>query len=93
MQNSPVDVAGMVIFGVLGYFALKVDFPLPPIAIGFVLGLILEENLRSSLIISKGNPAIFLTEPVCGAFLASSILIMVVIFLRRSRRRLKSQSG
>ena len=92
VQNSLVDVAGMVAFGVLGYFALKVDFPLPPIAIGFVLGGILEDNFRRTLMMSKGNPVIFLTEPVCATFLVASILIMVVISLRRSRRRLKPQS-
>lgn len=86
VQNSLVDVGGMVAFGVLGYFALKLGFPLPPIAIGFILGQILEINFRLSIVMSRGSPAIFLTEPVSATFIGLSLLLMVGSLMWRSRK-------
>jgi len=88
VQNSLVDVGGMVVFGILGYFAIKLGFPLPPVAIGFVLGQILEINFRVSIMMSHGSPAIFLTEPVCATFIGLALLLMVgssVWKLRKSK--------
>ena len=87
VRNSLVDVVGMVIFGVLGYLALKLEFPLPPVAIGFILGYILERNIRTAMIMSSDNPAIFLTEPICAAFIGLAFLIIVGTSWWKLRRK------
>ena len=86
VQNSLVDVGGMVIFGILGYFGMKLGYPLAPAAIGFVLGQILEVNFRSSIVLSHGSPAIFFTEPVCAGFIVASLLLLIGSVLWRGRK-------
>ena len=91
VQNSLVDVGGMVLFGILGYLARKHGYPLPPVAIGFVLGKILEENFRLSIVMSRGSPMIFLTEPISAVFLALSVLLIIGSFVWKYRQKTQVQ--
>jgi putative tricarboxylic transport membrane protein len=68
----------MFLFGILGYIMRKYDFPLAPVNIGFILGVFLEKAVRQSLIMSRGNPIIFISHPIALAFL---ILTFVMIFI------------
>ena len=87
VQNSIVDVGGMILFGILGYVGTKHGFPLPPIAIGFVLGAILEDNFRTALVLGRGNPMIFIEETKCAVFLAISLLLIVGSLLWNMRKK------
>jgi putative tricarboxylic transport membrane protein len=74
--NSQIfDVAVMLIFGLLGFALNRVRFPLAPIILGFILGPIVELNLRRGLMQSEGSFLPFITEPVSGFF------ILVTIFM------------
>jgi putative tricarboxylic transport membrane protein len=77
VQNSLFDVKSMLFFGVLGYFMRKFAFPIPPFLIAFILGPMVEERLRQSLIISGGSPAIFFTSPISLIFVS---IIALTIF-------------
>lgn len=80
VQNSLFDVKAMLFFGVLGYFMRKFSFPIPPFLIAFILGPMVEDRLRQSLIISGGSPLIFFTSPISLVFViiaAVSILAMI----------------
>ena len=89
VQNSLFDVKAMLFFGVLGYFMRKFSFPIPPFLIAFILGPMVEDRLRQSLIISGGSPLIFFTSPISLVFTliaAASILAMIWKKVGASRR-------
>ncbi len=74
IQENMIDVFIMFGFGILGFAMRKRDVPLPPLLIAFVLAPQTEIALRQSLIISHGNPVIFLTHPISLAFLALALV-------------------
>jgi putative tricarboxylic transport membrane protein len=80
INNSLFDVICMFLFGILGYFMRRFGFPLAPVNIGFIMGTFLETSVRQSLIISQGNPFIFITHPIALAFLILTILMVFVAF-------------
>lgn len=77
INNSLVDVAIMVFFGIVGYMMRKFRYEGAPLVLAYVLGPMLERNLRQSLIISDGSFLIFLTRPLS----ASALLICLVLLL------------
>jgi putative tricarboxylic transport membrane protein len=85
---SLFDVGLALVFGVIGYFLAKFDFPIPPVVMGMVLGPIAEEGLRQSLIVSDGSWAIFVTKPISAAFLALTLIVvlhrMYALFFRKN---------
>mgnify|MGYP005812633153 CR=1 FL=1 len=64
MNNSTQDLYIMVIFGVIGYLMKRVDIPASPVILGIVLGKLMEEKMRQSLVISDGSLLIFVTRPI-----------------------------
>lgn len=64
MNNSVQDLFIMVGFGVIGYLMKRLDIPATPIILGIVLGRLMEEKMRQSLVISDGSLMIFLTRPI-----------------------------
>ncbi|WP_066641180.1 tripartite tricarboxylate transporter permease [Serinicoccus hydrothermalis] len=80
LNNSTFDMWVMLIMGVLGYFMRKFGFEPAPLVLAFVLGAILEESFRQSMLLSDGSLAIFATRPISAVlsvfvllFIASSI--------------------
>jgi putative tricarboxylic transport membrane protein len=64
MNNSAQDLVIMVGFGVIGYLMKRVDIPASPIILGMVLGKLMEEKMRQSLVISDGSLMIFINRPI-----------------------------
>jgi putative tricarboxylic transport membrane protein len=90
VDNSFFDVQAMLFFGILGYIMRKFNYPLPPLLIAFVLGPMLENALRQSLIMSSGNVAIFLTRPISLGFLVITVIGIIFIMiniLKKSRQQ------
>jgi TctA family transporter len=90
LNNSAMDVYLCAAVGVLGYVFAKLDCQPAPLILGYVLGPMLEENLRRALLMSEGSFAVFVTRPISLAFLLVTALIlvaMVVPALRRGRER------
>jgi putative tricarboxylic transport membrane protein len=77
----------MLVFGVLGYLLKKFGFELTPLVMAFVLGPMLEQAFRQSLIISRGNFDVFLFRPISLAFLLLATFVIFVSSLPFSRRR------
>jgi putative tricarboxylic transport membrane protein len=75
--NNIQDVYIMILFGILGYLLKKYDYEPAPLVLAFVLGPMFEDAFRQSLIISGGNPLIFLTRPIAAAFLLISFVLLV----------------
>jgi putative tricarboxylic transport membrane protein len=76
VQNSLFDVKTMLFFGVIGYFMRKFAFPIPPFLIAFILGPMVEDRLRQSLIIAGGSPSIFFTSPISLTFVSITLCVI-----------------
>lgn len=76
---NPWDVFAIAISGVLGYALIRWGCEPPPLLLGFVLGPLLEENLRRAMIISRGDPTVFVTRPI------SAFLLFLAVFTEDAR--------
>ena len=88
--NAVFDVFVMVLFGVLGYLMRKFGYEPAPLVLAFVLGPMLENNLRKSLILSQGDFAIFLERPIsatCLVLAAAALAAPLMPALARQRSR------
>ena len=86
--NAVFDVFVMVIFGVLGYLMRKFGYEPAPLVLAFVLGPMLENNLRKSLILSHGDFTIFVERPIsatCLVLAAAALLAPLLPALARKR--------
>ncbi len=76
------DVWLMLIFGVVGYFMRKLDYPLAPAVLAIVLGPLAEPALRQSLIGSQGNVWIFIERPISGTILVVALLLILLPLIK-----------
>jgi putative tricarboxylic transport membrane protein len=83
VHTSMIDIWYMLIFGVIGYLFKKLDYPLAPLVLAFVLGSQLEQNFRRSLMLSDGGYGIFIHNGLSTALLIASGLVLVVPFVLR----------
>jgi TctA family transporter len=81
VNNSAFEIYLTAIFGVVGFVWLKLECPPAPLLLGFVLGPLLEENLRRAMILSRGDPTTFFTRPISAVLLAIALAVLVVVFL------------
>jgi TctA family transporter len=86
--NSSFAVLLAAFFGVLGYVFSRLECEPAPMVLGFVLGPLMEENLRRAMRISGGDPMIFLNRPISLALLIAALILLVLVALPviRSRR-------
>ena len=66
LNNTGTDVLLMAFFGFVGYVLAKLGCSFPPLILAMVLGPLLEENLRRSMLLSEGDPSVFFTRPISG---------------------------
>ena len=96
ISNSVFDVLVMTLFGLVGYFLRKMDFPLAPVVLTLILGPLMETSLRTSLEMSQGDPRIFLESPIAVVLLALSGLFLIAPafrFFRRGKGALSGEEG
>ncbi len=77
VNNSMFDVGAMILFGILGYFLKKVEIPLAPVVLTFVLGRLIEDSLLQSLTLFRGDFMLIFSRPIAGTLLVLSLLIFV----------------
>jgi putative tricarboxylic transport membrane protein len=87
VNNSAFEVYLAAIFGIIGIVWMKLEMPPAPMLLGFVLGPLMEENLRRALLISRGDPTVFFTRPISLGFMIASVLIIVIMVLPAVRAR------
>jgi TctA family transporter len=80
-NNASFDVVMTAFFGVLGVVFVKLECEPAPLLLGFVLGPLMEENLRRALLLSRGDPTVFLTRPISLAMLivAAGLLLLIIV--------------
>ncbi len=79
VSNNPADVYLCAVIGVLGYVLAKLGCEPAPLLLGYVLGPLMEENLRRALLISRGDPTVFFTRPISLAFMIATLLVLAVM--------------
>ena len=85
VNNTSFDVMQTAFFGLLGVIFAKLECEPAPLLLGFVLGPMMEENLRRALLLSRGDPTVFATRPISAGLLAAAILLVLVIALPKVR--------
>jgi len=96
VNNNPVDIAVMTLFGAVGYLMGKFGYPAAPLVLAFVLGPIMETSLRQSLIMSHADFSIFVSRPVSGTLIGLALIMAVQPLVRavmRAALRRSSRAG
>ena len=76
-----------VLFGLIGYVFFKLHCEPAPLLLGFILGPMMEENLRRALLLSRGDWTTFLTRPLSAGLLIGAALMIVVVMLPTLRKK------
>jgi TctA family transporter len=87
ISNASFDVSQTAVFGLLGVIFLKLECEPAPLLLGFVLGPMMEENLRRALLLSRGDPTVFLTRPISLGLLLAAVALLVLIAAPNLRRK------
>ncbi len=87
VKGSAFDLYSVAFFGLLGYILMKLRCEPAPFLLGFVLGPLLEENLRRAMILGKGDPTTFLTRPISASLLVIAAIVLVVVLLPAVRKK------
>jgi len=92
VTNSAFDLSLMIFFGGVGYLMRKFGYEAAPLVLAFVMGPLLEQNLRQSLLISGGSFSIFITRPISGVTLLIALLLLlsnVIPFMKKRHEKVK----
>jgi putative tricarboxylic transport membrane protein len=92
VTNSTFDLSLMIFFGGVGYLMRKFGYEGAPLVLAFVMGPLLEQNLRQSLLISGGSFSIFITRPISGVTLLVAFLLLlsnVIPFMKKRHEKVK----
>lgn len=87
LANTTFDVYFMAVFGLFGYLFRKLGCEPAPMMLGFILGPMMEEFLRRALLLSKGDPSVFVRRPLSATMLAVALLAMATILLPALRKK------
>ncbi|MCI5075078.1 tripartite tricarboxylate transporter permease [Oricola sp.] len=96
MRNNPFDVYLTMLFGGIGYFMLRFQYPAAPLLLGFILGPLMEEHLKRALQISRGDFLVFVDRPISAVFLVATLLVFAFTVkpavMRALSRRSRAES-
>jgi putative tricarboxylic transport membrane protein len=87
INNAPFDVVISAAFGLFGYWLVKHDFEPAPLVLAFVLGPLMEENLRRAMVLARGDATVFLTRPISAGLIAVATALLVIALLPMIRKR------
>ena len=92
LNNNVFDVWLTLVIGAVGYIMRLFRFEPAPLLLGFVLGPMMEEHLRRSMLLSRGDPMVFLERPISATLIAitAGILIFALYSTERNRRRARA---
>ncbi|MBO9514523.1 MAG: tripartite tricarboxylate transporter permease [Variovorax sp.] len=80
-NNNTFDVWMVAIFGIVGYAFVKLKCEPAPLLLGFILGPMMEENLRRALLLSRGDWSVFVTRPLSAGLLVATAALLVLVLL------------
>ncbi len=80
-NNNTFDIWMVGAFGLIGYIFHKLGTEPAPLLLGFILGPMMEENLRRALLLSRGDWSVFVTRPISAVMLALAVLLLIIVTL------------
>jgi TctA family transporter len=86
-NNNTFDIWMVAIFGVVGYTFIKLGMEPAPLLLGFILGPMMEENLRRALLLSRGDWSVFVTRGLSASLLAVAALLLLIVFLPSIKKK------
>ncbi len=87
VNNNNFDVYMVAFIGLVGYIMMLLRFEAAPLLLGFILGPLMEENLRRALLLSRGDPMVFVERPISASLLAIGVLLLLWSFWSAMRKR------
>jgi putative tricarboxylic transport membrane protein len=87
LSYSTFDIQIAVLFGFLGYLFVKLECEAAPLMLGFILGPMMEETLRRALLLSRGDPSIFVTNPISLCMLTAAAILLAIVILPAVRKK------
>jgi putative tricarboxylic transport membrane protein len=87
LSNNSFDCLVMALFGLLGYVCVKLECEPAPMILGFILGPLMEENLRRAMLLSRGDATVFFTKPISAGFMIAAVALLVIIALPNIRKK------
>jgi len=87
VNNLDLDIYMTIFFGLMGYVFMKLKCEPAPLILAFVLGPLMEENLRRALLISRGDATVFFTRPISAGFLIATAALLAVMIAPNIRKR------
>ncbi len=90
LTNQAQSIYLMILFGLLGYLFKKLNCEPAPLILAFVLGPMIEENLRRAMLISHGDPMVFLTRPISAGFLVAAVVILLFMTLPKAGKKARA---
>jgi TctA family transporter len=80
-NNNTWDVWMVALFGIIGYAFIKLGAEPAPLLLGFILGPMMEENLRRALLLSRGDWSVLVTRPLSASLLGAALLLLIIVLL------------
>ncbi|MBD1203466.1 MAG: tripartite tricarboxylate transporter permease [Rhodobacteraceae bacterium] len=87
VNSNVYDLFAVAFFGLMGYVLIKLRCEPAPLLLGFVLGPMLEENLRRAMILGRGDATVFLTRPISLTLLLLTVAVLVIVLLPSIRKK------
>ena len=87
LSNNNFDIYLAGVFAIIGFAFIKLRCEAGPLLLGMVLGPMLEENLRRTLLVARGDWSVLLTRPISGTLIALSVVMLVAALLPAIRKR------
>ncbi len=87
ISNAPFDVMQTAIFGIVGYVFVKLECEPAPLILGFILGPLMEENLRRAMLLSRGDPVVFFTRPISLTMLVIAAFLLLIVVMPAVRKK------
>jgi putative tricarboxylic transport membrane protein len=81
LKNTEADIFMMALFGVMGYLFSKLDCEPAPMLLAFILGPLMEEYLRRAMLLSRGNPLVFIQRPISAVLIVLAVLAMLAVLI------------
>jgi TctA family transporter len=86
-NTTAAQLVLMAGFSVFGYVLFRFGCEPAPLVLGFILGPLMEENLRRSLVLSRGDPIVFVEEPISATLLAATLVLLAFMVLPQFRKK------
>ncbi|GGG18719.1 hypothetical protein GCM10010964_03740 [Caldovatus sediminis] len=93
VNNNTFDILMVMMFGIFGYVLMLLRFEPAPMVLGFILGPLMEEHLRRAMLLSRGDPAVFVQRPISATLLALTALLLIWAMISLLRSNGAKQRG